>query len=103
MFPVPVEKGISELNDLSNHPNPFNSSTTIRFSVQRQVDLHLEIVDVRGRKIRTLVNGVHESGGFEVVWDGCDKAGSAVASGVYYIRLQDGGRLIQVRSIVLIR
>jgi PKD repeat protein len=71
-----------------NYPNPFNPSTTIRFELAHGTDATLEIFDVRGRRVRTLVNGRQPAGEISVVWDGRDDRGLSVATGVYFVRLR---------------
>jgi hypothetical protein len=70
-----------------NYPNPFNPSTTIRFSVPAAGRAQLAILDLRGRRIATLVDGELAAGTHAVVWDGRDSGGAATASGVYLYRL----------------
>jgi choice-of-anchor B domain-containing protein len=75
---------------VANVPNPFNASTRIRFEIAAAGPARLQLFDVRGRLVRTLVSaplaaGVHERG-----WDGRDDRGIAVASGAYLARLQSG-------------
>jgi len=70
-----------------NAPNPFNPTTTIRFSVPQTEPVKLVIYDVNGRVVRTLVDGTLEVGRHEVSWDGTDMVGRSVASGVYVYRL----------------
>lgn len=77
-----------------NHPNPFNPSTTIRFSLGAAGAVTLDIHDVRGRRVRRLVGGEQAAGPHEVRWDGTDDGGRRLAAGVYLVRLQaaDGVR-----------
>jgi subtilisin-like proprotein convertase family protein len=70
-----------------NYPNPFNPSTTIRFDVPRPGHVQLEIFDVAGRLVRTLVDTRLPAATHDVVWDGRDGRGRGVASGVFYYRL----------------
>lgn len=88
-----------------NFPNPFNAGTTIPVSIagdgSRQ--MRLEIIDLLGRRIRTLHDGVSEPGNHAIFWDGRNDSGDPVASGVYFARLLVGGEAQQVRSMVLIK
>ncbi|HOX26988.1 MAG TPA: DUF2341 domain-containing protein [Candidatus Krumholzibacteria bacterium] len=77
-----------------NIPNPLNPGTTIAFSLPRPEFVTLQIVDLRGRVIRTLVAGPRESGRHEVIWDGRDAGGSPAASGTYLYRLVTPERVI---------
>lgn len=74
-----------------NYPNPFNPSTTIRFSIPTNEAVNLSVYDVHGRLVKTLIaNAIHQSGVYQIVWDGTNDAGQRVASGVYFSRLNAG-------------
>lgn len=76
-----------------NRPNPFNPLTTIAYDVGRKGSVALQVFDVRGRRVRTLVDGVQAAGTYRVTWDGKDERGRPAGSGVYFYRLEsaDGG------------
>ncbi len=74
-----------------NFPNPFNPSTTIRFSLPLQQRISLRVFDINGRVVRTLLNSeTRPAGSVEVVWDGRNDAGQTVASGTYFYTLSWG-------------
>ena len=73
------------------YPNPFNPSTTIRFSLSGATPVRLAIVDITGRHVRTLVDEIRNAGEQRVSWDGKDDRGSVVGSGVYLYRLDVEG------------
>lgn len=73
-----------------NYPNPFNSSTTIRYRIEEPGRVRLEIFDVQGKKVKTLADGYAGLGAYQVEWDGADARGTPVATGVYLARLQKG-------------
>lgn len=73
-----------------NFPNPFNPSTTIRFSLPQPGEAELTIYNLLGQRVITLVRGVQEAGGHTLVWNGCDDRGRELASGVYFYRLRAG-------------
>ena len=75
-----------ELNQ--NYPNPFNPATTIDYSLLRQSHVTIEVFNILGQQIRTLVDADITAGEHSVVWDGADEAGKAVASGIYFYRMQ---------------
>ncbi len=86
-----------------SYPNPFNSSTTIRFQLQENNQVTLEIYNMMGQKIKTLINGEYKSGGFhQAHWDGRDDAGSQVSSGiyVYYFR---AGKFFDSKKLILMK
>ncbi len=78
-----------------NYPNPFNPSTTISFALPERVGedcrVSLAVYDMRGRRIRTLVDSDLEPGDYSVVWNGMDDRGRAVSSGIYLYTLKSGG------------
>ncbi len=74
-----------------NHPNPFNPTTSIRFTVEKEGPVELAVYDVSGRKIRTLVRDTRGPGDHVVTWDGTDQSGSRVPSGMYFYKLNSGG------------
>lgn len=71
-----------------NHPNPFNSSTTIRYTVPKDSRVILKIYNLFGKEIKTLVDGDQTTGYQSVTWDGKDYLGNEVSSGAYLYRLQ---------------
>lgn len=73
-----------------NTPNPFNPSTTIRFTLADGGDTELQVFDVRGNNIKRLVAGSLAAGDHSVTWDGSDEAGQRVPSGIYFYRLRSG-------------
>ena len=81
---------VSEFDLKDNYPNPFNPQTTIVFDLSKDIQVLLEIFDINGRKICTLVNKPKEAGTHQVIWNGQDDHGNSVASGVYIYRLQAG-------------
>ena len=84
-----------------NHPNPFNPSTTIMYALPGEGRVVLEVFDITGRRLRTLVDGVRVSGRHREVWDGCDDRGRQVASGVYIYRLQADGKTYSRKCALL--
>ena len=85
-----------------NYPNPFNSSTTIRYRLEAPGRVRLDIFDVQGQKVKTLADGYVGSGVYQVEWDGMDASGKPVATGVYLARLQKGTASL-VRKMLLLK
>jgi hypothetical protein len=71
-------------------PNPFRTSTGFTFDLPEAAGVRLEIFDVQGRKIRTLVDGRHGPGRHTATWDGVDEAGRRAAPGIYFIHFNAG-------------
>ena len=84
-----------------NYPNPFNSSTTIRYRLEESGRVRLEIFDIQGQKVKTLADGDVGPGVYQVEWDGTDASGKPVATGVYLARLQKGTALLVHKMLLL--
>jgi len=89
---------------LGNFPNPFNPETTIHFSVGSvsASPVTITIYDIRGRQIRTLVDGIYSKGEHFVVWNGKDDNGQDVSSGIYFYKMQTGD-FVQTKRMVIIK
>jgi hypothetical protein len=81
-------------------PNPFNASTTLRFTLDRTEEVRLDVFDVLGRRVNTLSSGVHTSGAYSILWNGEAESG-ALSSGVYFIRLTAGERQRSAKLVLL--
>ena len=94
---------------MQNYPNPFNPTTTIRYELSAPSKVLLTIYNVLGQKVRTLVNEVQNAGPQLLVWNSKNDAGSSVASGVYFYRIEAAavsgfaGRFGVTKKMVLIR
>jgi len=80
----------SEFDLSQNYPNPFNPTTKIEFTLARSGFVTLQVYDVLGREVRTLVSEELSSGYKSVIWDGKNDDGEEVASGVYFYQLKVG-------------
>jgi len=85
-----------------NSPNPFNPSTSIGFFLPQPGNVRLEIFDVNGRLIDVIANQHYTSGEHSLDWDGTDRSGASVSSGVYFYRLTTGKEALS-RKMVLLR
>jgi bacillopeptidase F len=88
-----------------NYPNPFNAGTTIPVVIGGSAtqSVRLDIVNILGQQVRTLIAANLEPGSYSLSWDGRDESGSAVASGVYFSRLTGPAIGRQVRQMVLLK
>ncbi len=86
-----------------NYPNPFNPNTTIAFDLPQEAEVSLAIYDLMGREITTLVNGYRDAGCLNVEWNGTDKSGRMVASGIYLCILRTSSGQSAIRKMALIR
>lgn len=86
---------------LKNYPNPFNPCTTISFELAQAGMATLEIFNVKGQKVNTLINEELAEGVHEVIWNGKDVSGKKAASGVYFYSLNSQGESKIKKMIVL--
>ena len=85
-----------------NYPNPFNPTTEIRYALPKDSRVRLEIYNVLGQKVRTLVNESQKAGYYRVCWDGKSQGGQMVASGIYFYRINAEG-FNSTKKMILLR
>jgi hypothetical protein len=105
--------GLSAVNDTpaikaaggfrSVSPNPFNPMTQIKFVVNVDNLVQLNVYNIRGEKVRTLVQDRMSANEYSFVFDGKDDSGQALASGSYFARLRIGKEVMQVRQMTLVK
>jgi hypothetical protein len=101
--PTGVAEAVEYVNSLAhNYPNPFNPTTTIRFSLRERVHVSLTIYNVRGQRVRTLVDEERGPGVYTERWDGVGNQGDPVASGVYFCRMVTKG-FASTRKLVIVK
>jgi M6 family metalloprotease-like protein len=84
------------------YPNPFNPSTTLRFSLPQPGEAELSIYNLMGQRVAILIRGSQEAGAHVLQWHGRDDQGRELASGVYLCRLR-AGRRVETRKVLLLR
>jgi hypothetical protein len=97
---VTTASGLSSLEPLpgiplsyelsQNYPNPFNPSTRISYSIGARGFVSLKVFDILGREVARLVGEMQEAGSYQMTWNGSDRGGIPVTSGVYFYRLESG-------------
>jgi hypothetical protein len=92
---------VMALELFQNHPNPFNPTTTISFTVPERTHANLSIFDATGKLVKTLVNEAVDEGLAEVTWDAKDNRGNSVSSGVYFYRLKAGKKVLTKKMVVI--
>jgi uncharacterized repeat protein (TIGR01451 family) len=99
----PYRAAIYLKNELKqNHPNPFNPTTTIRFSIADDSHVRLNVYDVTGKLVRVLVNEMRRPNNYAVEWDGRNQAGQSVATGMYFYRIT-AGKFTQTKKMLLLK
>ena len=85
-----------------NYPNPFNPTTAISFGIPVQSIVELTIYNIRGQKVKTLVNEFFNAGYHEVVWDGTDDGSHKVASGMYFYKLKSND-ITETKKMIMLK
>jgi hypothetical protein len=93
---------VGEFNLSPNYPNPFNSTTVIKFDVKRSRQLRLDIFSISGKCVKTLANRKFLAGPHRFTWDGKDQNGSTLASGVYIYKLWNSN-ISMSRKMILVK
>ena len=113
-FDLPIIE-IVKVNKLyQNYPNPFstrggsryisgNPETTISFSIKQNSKIELEIFNVKGQKVKTLISDFRQSGNHSIFWNGDDAYGNKVGSGLYFYKLNINGRTEDVKKCLLVK
>jgi hypothetical protein len=82
---IPSEFALSQ-----NYPNPFNPTTSIKFAIPENANVQLNVYNMLGQKVRTIMDGMQDAGYYTVNWDGTNDLGSKVSSGIYIYRISAG-------------
>jgi hypothetical protein len=97
------ELGVPDVFALhQNYPNPFNPVTTIRFDIPQESHVRMDVYNVMGQRVRTLMNGTMQPGFHAVRWDGTNDMGKPLASGMYIYRIQSS-KFTSVKKLVLMK
>lgn len=85
-----------------NYPNPFNPGTQIEYTLQKRAQVNLEIYNLLGQKVKTLVDDYQSVGAHQILWDGKNEQDKSVASGIYFYKLEVNG-VSQTKRMVLLK
>ena len=87
-----------------NFPNPFNPDTTIKYDLAESADVTLQIYNVLGQVVRTLVaSEAQDAGRYQIRWNGMDERGVPVSSGIYFYQIAADGKFSDVRKLMLLK
>jgi len=98
----PVAAHVPAFSLLDAAPNPFGDQTLVRWNLARNSHVQVDVFDVAGRRVTTLLDGTKSAGAGNVQWSGRDGHGRTVAAGVYFVRMQAAGET-RTKRIVLVR
>jgi predicted outer membrane repeat protein len=87
-----------------NYPNPFNPTTTISFSVAQTLSfVTLDIYNIKGQKVKSLVKETIPAGDHNILWNGVDESGKSVSSGIYFYKLNVNGKTEAIKKCLLLK
>ena len=86
-----------------NYPNPFNPETTINFALKDAGNVRIDIYNIKGKKVRTLMDGHLETDFHSIVWDGKDDGSKTVSSGIYFYKMKAGDKYTSTRKMILMK
>lgn len=99
--PVTSVTSISPFKLNSAYPNPFNPTTTISFDVYKSSVIHIDLYNIKGQKVKTLLNECRTPGNYSLTWNGKDSNNNTCSSGIYFCRLYSGDNQQTLRLILL--
>jgi flagellar hook assembly protein FlgD len=85
-----------------NYPNPFEKQTTLEYTLSQERSVTMEVYNVLGQRVETLVDAQTSAGLHTVTWDGTNRYGERVGSGVYFVRME-AGSVTETQKVVLVR
>ncbi len=96
-----VKNDLTPIREIGNHPNPFNPSTTISFNLAQESPVTIEVFNILGQKVKTLMNDMGIPGTNSVVWNGTDDSGKNISSGIYLYRLKTDRQTATKKMLLL--
>ena len=87
---------------IGNHPNPFNPETKINFSLSSASHVTIDIYNIKGQRVRSLVNDKYDAGKYSITWQGTDDNNRKVGSGIYFYKMK-GGRYTATKKMILLK
>jgi len=87
---------------LGNYPNPFNPTTTIKFALSEDSYVSLDIYNIKGERVRTLVQENLTAQYHSILWNGLDSSGKQVSSGIYFYKMK-AGKFVSNRKMILLK
>ena len=91
------------ISNLTNYPNPFNPTTKIHFTTKEISNVRIDVYNIKGQLVKSLVNEQQDAGDHSVIWNGDDEVGNSVGSGVYLYKLRVNGKFKTTRKCLLLK
>ena len=88
---------------VGNFPNPFNPTTTIKYDLNKSAFVQIEIYNIKGQKINSLVNQFQDAGHKSIVWNGTNSQNNKISSGFYFYRLVLNGKAHSMKKCIILK
>lgn len=100
---VHIEDNVLNTNTITafNYPNPFIDNINIEYALSKSSDVNVSVFNLKGQRVKNLINGIQAKGNHRIVWNGTDENGKSVSSGVYFYRLTTPDKVITNKMIML--
>ena len=96
----PAVPTVTELT--GNYPNPFNPTTAVKFSLSQPTNVRIDVYNIKGEKVKTLVNEELDAAYHTIIWNGDDAYGRNVGSGVYFYKMR-AGKYTSTKKMILMK
>ncbi|MDO9578416.1 MAG: C25 family cysteine peptidase [Candidatus Cloacimonadales bacterium] len=87
----------------NNYPNPFNIETIIEYQISDANIANLQIYNIKGQLVKTLINKKHDAGKYRIIWNGTDNNDKKVSTGIYVLRFEVGNKVISNKKCLLLK
>ena len=84
-------------------PNPFRNNVDFSFILNREGNIRIEIFDLQGNPVKTVINGLYPEGLYNFTWQGDNEAGKRIMPGIYFYKVSVGNEVVQSDKIVMIK
>jgi len=98
VYELPPEIGI-----VTCKPNPFRQSVEFSFRLSRESNIRIDVMDINGNVIKTVINGFYPEGLYNFTWQGDNESGNRPMPGVYFYRVMSGNEVVQTDKLVMIK
>lgn len=88
--------------NITNYPNPFNPQTTISYDLAQRGEVQLDVFNLKGQKVKSLIKEIQDSGNHKITWQGDNQKGEKVSSGVYFYKLKANGKE-EMRKMTMVK
>jgi len=99
---VDTNEILNNYNNLSNYPNPFNPITNVSYSINETSKVTIEVYNLKGQLVKTLVNEVKDKGDHSVTWNGSDSSNKSVSSGIYLYKMKSNN-FTSIKKMILMK